>query len=121
MYKVFADDSLITVTPDITYANVSIDAFLDDLNYIRLNISLENIQGDIDIVSIRFMNSEECNPINDIERFSLKSNSFIIIPSMELERPADHLINGCKYEIRIEDDYQPTKIQTLVYEVPGKV
>nr|XP_023017357.1 platelet-derived growth factor receptor alpha-like [Leptinotarsa decemlineata]XP_023017358.1 platelet-derived growth factor receptor alpha-like [Leptinotarsa decemlineata]XP_023017360.1 platelet-derived growth factor receptor alpha-like [Leptinotarsa decemlineata] len=118
LYRVFADESSSTVLPGMTFVNVSIKPYLDPLDYIRLNMSWNEIQGDVDIVSIRFMNTENCNPINDIEEYSLRSNNFVIVPSLDFERPADYLINGCKYTIALEDGNYPTEIQRLEYEVP---
>lgn len=51
----------------------------------------------------------------------LLQNQFVIIPTMDLTHPADQLIQGCTYEIVIEDEvFNNHKNQTYHYEIPGK-
>lgn len=52
---------------------------------------------------------------------NLLQNQFLIIPTTDLEYPADQLIHRCKYEIVIEDKiFNNHANQTFQYEIPGE-
>ncbi|KAJ8948355.1 hypothetical protein NQ318_019340 [Aromia moschata] len=117
--KVFAEDLIVTSEPEPIVHGLSASTFLDDNGYIRLNLSWEKINYGAEHVSIYFTNTEECNPINDVENYPLTKH-FIIEPSMELEHPADDLIHGCSYNITLKDK-RINKTQILTYKVPDCV
>ncbi|CAH2002448.1 unnamed protein product [Acanthoscelides obtectus] len=71
-----------------------------------------------ELISIRFKNTEDCNPVNDVEEHRVQDNQFLVFPSTEMEHPADYLQNGCKYEIVLEDEDLTNETQSISYEVP---
>nr|CAH7749117.1 unnamed protein product [Callosobruchus chinensis] len=98
--------------------DLRITPYLDHNRYIRLNISWGRILTGTKVVSVRFRNTENCNPVNDIEEHFIKDNQFLVFPSTEMEHPADYLQNRCKYEIILEDEDLTNETQSISYEVP---
>ncbi|XP_050497912.1 platelet-derived growth factor receptor alpha [Diabrotica virgifera virgifera] len=104
--------------------NLTISTFLDDNRNIRLNLTWENVTDTVDQISIRFIDTEEsiCNPIDGVDRLSVKQSETLIIPSLNLANPADNLVNGCEYEIIIEThDLLENLEQTFIYQIPDCV
>ncbi|VEN39836.1 unnamed protein product [Callosobruchus maculatus] len=98
--------------------DLSIIPYLDHNRYIRLNISWGRVLTGTKVVSVRFKNTEDCNPVNDIEEHFIQDNQFLVFPSTEMEHPADYLQNRCKYEIILEDEDLTNETQSINYEVP---